>query len=81
MATAKRKATKFPATVYTTVVMKLTSHSRIDKPKMALSILSRSISSGYARLDTLSPKTGKYVSRWKIQANVPEKELQQWRFD
>jgi predicted transcriptional regulator of viral defense system len=52
----------------------------IQKPR-ALATLSKNISAGYARLDTLSPALGKYVSRWKIQANVPEKELLQWRFD
>jgi predicted transcriptional regulator of viral defense system len=52
----------------------------IRMPK-ALSILAKNTSTSFARLDSLLPVMGKYISRWKIQVNIPEKELLQWRFD
>lgn len=47
----------------------------------AVSILYDNISSSYARLDTLAPARGSYISRWKIRVNVPKTDLQQWRMD
>ena len=47
----------------------------------AIAILCGNISSSYARLDTLSPAHGTYISKWKIQVNTPERELYQWRFE
>jgi predicted transcriptional regulator of viral defense system len=49
--------------------------------KRAVAILLKNVSRSYARLDTRSSAQGKYDSRWKIQVNVPEGDLLQWRFD
>jgi len=47
----------------------------------AVSILYDNVSGSYARLDTLAPHQGPYISTWKIRANVPATDLQQWRTD
>lgn len=39
----------------------------------------RMVSPGYAILDPLSARTGKYNSRWHIQANVSKANLTEWR--
>lgn len=52
----------------------------LKKPD-AVSILYDNVSSGYARLDTLAPDKGAYLSRWKMRVNVPKTDLQQWRID
>ena len=45
----------------------------------AIDILQKSISKSYAPLDTLAPRKGKYVQRWKIIVNVSDDQLQQWK--
>jgi predicted transcriptional regulator of viral defense system len=47
----------------------------------AINALYKNISGSYARLDTLAPARGKYLSKWKIQVNVNENDLLQWKFD
>ncbi|WP_176230709.1 type IV toxin-antitoxin system AbiEi family antitoxin domain-containing protein [Candidatus Hakubella thermalkaliphila] len=37
------------------------------------------ISAGFSLLDPLSAKTGKFISRWNIQANVSKVNLTEWR--
>ncbi len=52
----------------------------LKKPN-AVSILYNNVSSSYARLDTLAPAQGTYISKWKIRVNVPKTDLRQWRMD
>jgi predicted transcriptional regulator of viral defense system len=47
--------------------------------KAAIHVLREGLSSGYALLDTLAGKEGRYIQRWKIVANVPESEILQWK--
>ena len=51
------------------------------KNPAAFSILYNNISSSYARLDTLAPAQGSYISKWRIRVNIPKTDLQQWRID
>jgi len=52
----------------------------LKKPE-AVSILYDNVSSSYARLDTLAPDQGTYLSKWKMRVNVPKTDLHQWRMD
>jgi predicted transcriptional regulator of viral defense system len=52
----------------------------LKKPE-AVSNLYDNVSGSYARLDTLAPNQGPYISKWKIRVNVPESDLQKWRMD
>jgi predicted transcriptional regulator of viral defense system len=45
----------------------------------AIKVLLKSLSAGYAPLDILSGPKGKYIERWKVIMNLPEKELAQWK--
>lgn len=47
----------------------------------AVSILRDGISGSYARLDTLAPARGPYISGWKIRVNIAQTDLSQWRMD
>jgi len=49
------------------------------KAERAVDILFQSQSTRYALLDTLSAPKGKYLRRWKIIVNLPEKELLPWK--
>ena len=49
------------------------------RAEKAIDMLLTSLSSRYARLDTLSEPRGKYIERWKVIVNVPETELLQWK--
>jgi predicted transcriptional regulator of viral defense system len=51
------------------------------KKSKAIDTLYKKISGSYARLDILAPAQGKYLSKWKIQINISENDLLQWRFD
>lgn len=39
----------------------------------------KSTSDSFASLDTLAPPKGRWISRWKVLANVSENELLQWK--
>lgn len=45
----------------------------------AIALLRKSISGSYAPLDTLAPRKGRHVERWKVVVNVRDDELQQWK--
>jgi len=48
------------------------------KADKSIGILREDIGSSYARLDTMSKSPGRYVQRWRVIVNIPEKELMQW---
>jgi predicted transcriptional regulator of viral defense system len=45
----------------------------------AMDILRSNLSSGYSPLDTLGPRGGRYLQRWRLVINVPQSEVSQWR--
>lgn len=47
--------------------------------EQTLASLRRGISGSYAPLDTLSPRKGRYVDRWKVLVNIREADLDEWR--
>lgn len=45
----------------------------------SLRLLRKHMSRSYAPLDTLADPRGRYVQRWKVVVNVPDRELLQWK--
>ena len=49
------------------------------KADTAVGILRENLGSSYALLDALADPQGQHIQRWRIIANIPEKELMQWK--
>jgi len=49
------------------------------KADTAVSILRENLGNSYALLDALADPQGQHIQRWRIIANIPEKELMQWK--
>jgi predicted transcriptional regulator of viral defense system len=45
----------------------------------ASDILRSNLSTGYSPLDTLGRREGRYIQRWGLVINVPQKEISQWQ--